>query len=184
MSICYLLTNVPSEVSSETIALWYHWRWEIKTYFKLMLDFFMAPRPRVGTLATRIGRDDFETFIDCLNGGGDRLDFSTGLGRGIDSFSRFSGSTERKKRETRSTAQQWGVTFGPVRVFSIGGSAWRNPIRSRQSVALFQNSRKNPPKSPRTIAYFPCIFKLFDEGSHVNENRFTSLSLVRNDMRM
>jgi len=36
LSTWYLLTNVPPEVSSETIALWYHWRWEIETYFKLM----------------------------------------------------------------------------------------------------------------------------------------------------
>jgi hypothetical protein len=31
-----LLTNVPDEVPAETIALWYYWRWEIESYFKLM----------------------------------------------------------------------------------------------------------------------------------------------------
>jgi len=30
------LTNVPPDVSAETIALWYYWRWNIESYFKLM----------------------------------------------------------------------------------------------------------------------------------------------------
>jgi hypothetical protein len=32
----YLLTNVPQEVSAQTIALWYYWRWKIETFFKLL----------------------------------------------------------------------------------------------------------------------------------------------------
>lgn len=32
----YLLTNVPSETDSATIALWYYWRWRIETFFKLL----------------------------------------------------------------------------------------------------------------------------------------------------
>jgi hypothetical protein len=32
----YLLTNVPSEVSAATVALWYYWRWKIETYHKLL----------------------------------------------------------------------------------------------------------------------------------------------------
>jgi hypothetical protein len=36
LSTWYLLTNVGADVPSETIALWYHWRWEIESYFKLM----------------------------------------------------------------------------------------------------------------------------------------------------
>jgi len=35
LSIWYLLTNVPPDVSAAT-ALWYYWRWEIESYFKLM----------------------------------------------------------------------------------------------------------------------------------------------------
>ena len=31
-----LLTNVSLEVSTETVALWYYWRWEIESYFKLL----------------------------------------------------------------------------------------------------------------------------------------------------
>jgi hypothetical protein len=31
-----LWTNVRSEVSAETIALWYYWRWTIESYFKLL----------------------------------------------------------------------------------------------------------------------------------------------------
>jgi hypothetical protein len=36
LSTWYLLTNVPPEVSAERIALWYYWRWEIESFFKLM----------------------------------------------------------------------------------------------------------------------------------------------------
>jgi hypothetical protein len=31
-----LLTNVATDVTAETIALWYYWRWRIESYFKLM----------------------------------------------------------------------------------------------------------------------------------------------------
>ena len=36
LSTWYLLTNVPPDVSAEQVALWYYWRWEIESYFKLM----------------------------------------------------------------------------------------------------------------------------------------------------
>jgi len=36
LSTWYLMTNVPSDVSSEQIALWYYWRWEIESFFKLL----------------------------------------------------------------------------------------------------------------------------------------------------
>jgi hypothetical protein len=36
LSTWYLLSNVPSEVPSERLALWYYWRLEIESYFKLM----------------------------------------------------------------------------------------------------------------------------------------------------
>jgi hypothetical protein len=32
----YLLSNIPSDVSSATIALWYYYRWRIESYFKLL----------------------------------------------------------------------------------------------------------------------------------------------------
>ena len=32
----YLLTNVPDDVSAETIADWYYWRWKIESYHKLL----------------------------------------------------------------------------------------------------------------------------------------------------
>jgi Transposase DDE domain len=31
-----LLTNVPASVSAGEVALWYHWRWRIESYFKLL----------------------------------------------------------------------------------------------------------------------------------------------------
>jgi len=31
-----LLTNAPARVDAATVALWYYWRWQIETYFKLL----------------------------------------------------------------------------------------------------------------------------------------------------
>jgi len=31
-----LLTNVPASVDDATVALWYYWRWQIESYFKLL----------------------------------------------------------------------------------------------------------------------------------------------------
>src|SRR5262249_20801204 len=31
-----LLTNVPATVLAERIALWYYWRWQVESYFKLL----------------------------------------------------------------------------------------------------------------------------------------------------
>ncbi len=36
LAVWYLLTNVPESVSAATIALWYYWRWQVESYFKLM----------------------------------------------------------------------------------------------------------------------------------------------------
>lgn len=36
LAVWYLLTNVPVEVNSATVALWYHWRWRIESLFKLL----------------------------------------------------------------------------------------------------------------------------------------------------
>ena len=36
LSTWYLLSNLPPEVSAERMALWYYWRWDIESYFKLM----------------------------------------------------------------------------------------------------------------------------------------------------
>jgi hypothetical protein len=36
LAVWYLLTNVPAEVATATIALWYYWRWSIESYFKLL----------------------------------------------------------------------------------------------------------------------------------------------------
>ena len=36
LSVWYLLSNVPSDISAAQIALWYYWRWSIESYFKLM----------------------------------------------------------------------------------------------------------------------------------------------------
>src|SRR5262249_38968586 len=31
-----LLTNLPAEVEAATVALWYYWRWQVESYFKLL----------------------------------------------------------------------------------------------------------------------------------------------------
>jgi hypothetical protein len=36
LAVWYLLANVPAEVDAATIALWYYWRWNIETFFKLV----------------------------------------------------------------------------------------------------------------------------------------------------
>lgn len=36
LAVWRLLTNVPATVDAATIALWYYWRWNIESYFKLL----------------------------------------------------------------------------------------------------------------------------------------------------
>lgn len=36
LAVWYLLTNVPVEVNTATVALWYYWRWRIESFFKLL----------------------------------------------------------------------------------------------------------------------------------------------------
>lgn len=36
LAVWYLLSNVPSDVTAATLALWYYWRWSIESYFKLL----------------------------------------------------------------------------------------------------------------------------------------------------
>ncbi len=36
LAVWYLLTNVPAEVETATVALWYYWRWRIETFHKLI----------------------------------------------------------------------------------------------------------------------------------------------------
>jgi Transposase DDE domain len=35
LAVWYLFTNVPAEVATATVALWYYWRWRIESLFKL-----------------------------------------------------------------------------------------------------------------------------------------------------
>ena len=36
MAVWYLLTNLPAAVPTETVALWYYWRWRVESFFKLL----------------------------------------------------------------------------------------------------------------------------------------------------
>jgi hypothetical protein len=36
LAVWYLLSNVPAEVDTATVALWYYWRWRIESLFKLL----------------------------------------------------------------------------------------------------------------------------------------------------
>jgi hypothetical protein len=36
LAVWYLLTNVPAEVDTAAVALWYYWRWRIESLFKLL----------------------------------------------------------------------------------------------------------------------------------------------------
>lgn len=35
-TVWFLLTNLPADVDAPQVALWYYWRWEIESYFKLL----------------------------------------------------------------------------------------------------------------------------------------------------
>jgi hypothetical protein len=52
-----LLSNLPSEVSDSTVALWYYWRWRIESYHKLLKGAGQQVEAwRQGTAATLIRR--------------------------------------------------------------------------------------------------------------------------------
>jgi hypothetical protein len=36
LAVWHLLTNLPAEVATATVALWYYWRWRIESLFKLL----------------------------------------------------------------------------------------------------------------------------------------------------
>lgn len=36
VAVWYLLTNLPAEISAQTAALWYYWRWRVESFFKLL----------------------------------------------------------------------------------------------------------------------------------------------------
>jgi hypothetical protein len=36
LAVWYLLTNLPADVDTATVALWYYWRWRIESLFKLL----------------------------------------------------------------------------------------------------------------------------------------------------
>jgi hypothetical protein len=36
VAVWYLLTNLPPEADTATVALWYYWRWRIESFFKLL----------------------------------------------------------------------------------------------------------------------------------------------------
>lgn len=56
LAIWYLLTNVPADVDSATIALWYYWRWSVESYFKLMKSAGMNVEHWQQTSASSIAR--------------------------------------------------------------------------------------------------------------------------------
>lgn len=36
LAVWFLLTNLPDTITTDTVALWYYWRWRIESYFKLL----------------------------------------------------------------------------------------------------------------------------------------------------
>jgi hypothetical protein len=58
LAVWYLLTNVPAEVDAATIALWYYWRWNIESFFKLIksagLQIEQWQQKTAGALARRL----------------------------------------------------------------------------------------------------------------------------------
>ncbi len=62
----YLLTNVPASVDDATVALWYYWRWQIESYFKLMKSAGLQLEDWQQTTAERILRRLLITAMACV----------------------------------------------------------------------------------------------------------------------
>lgn len=62
----YLLTNVPETVDSETVALWYYWRWRIESYFKLVKSAGLQLEDWQQTTAERILRRLLIAAMACV----------------------------------------------------------------------------------------------------------------------
>lgn len=58
LAVWYLLANVPAEVDTATVALWYYWRWRIESLFKLLKGAGQQvehwKQPDGGTIAKRL----------------------------------------------------------------------------------------------------------------------------------
>lgn len=66
LAIWYLLSNVPSDVPAATIALWYYWRWNVETYFKLLKSAGMALEQWQQTTAAAIARRLLVASMACV----------------------------------------------------------------------------------------------------------------------
>ena len=39
LAVWFLLSNVPTDISAATLAVWYYWRWGIESFFKLITSY-------------------------------------------------------------------------------------------------------------------------------------------------
>jgi Transposase DDE domain len=62
----YLLSNVPGDVDSATIALWYYWRWSIETFFKLLKSAGLNVESWLQTTAGAIARRLMVACMACV----------------------------------------------------------------------------------------------------------------------
>jgi hypothetical protein len=62
----YLLTNVPPEVDSSTVALWYYWRWNIENFFKLLKSAGIQVEHWQQTSAAAIARRMLVACMACV----------------------------------------------------------------------------------------------------------------------
>lgn len=66
LAIWYLLTNVPPEVPAATIVLWYYWRWNVESYFKLLKSAGMQLEQWQQTTAAAIARRLLVASMACV----------------------------------------------------------------------------------------------------------------------
>ena len=66
LAVWYLLSNVPPDVDTDTIALWYYWRWSIETYFKLLKSAGMNVESWQQTSAAAIARRMLVASMACV----------------------------------------------------------------------------------------------------------------------
>lgn len=66
LAIWYLLTNLPAEVDTGTVALWYYWRWSIESFFKLLKSAGMQVEQWQQTSAAAIARRLLVASMACV----------------------------------------------------------------------------------------------------------------------
>jgi hypothetical protein len=66
LAVWYLLSNLPADVTADTVALWYYWRWQIESYFKLLKSAGLQVESWQQTTAAGIARRLLVASMACV----------------------------------------------------------------------------------------------------------------------